>query len=615
MPKRATRNALLILAGLWAGPMRPAGAAIGRELPAAGPASRITDVRYEITFDEETARRGVIEVAMRFRTEDAEPVLLSIPAWTPGSYELDNFARHVSGFSAEQAGETIRWDKTDYDTWRVFPVTAGAVTVRFGFEADTLDVGMAWSRPDFAFFNGTNLFPYPEGIGLDFSVTVSVRTEGDWKIATGLTPGAAPGEFVADSYHEVVDMPTFVGRFDLDSARVGDRWYRLATYPEGALAGEVRDRTWDEIREMMPPMAAVFGEVPWETYTIEMVFPESFGGGSALEHRNSHLGIYTPALIGHPILASIVAHETFHAWNVKRLRPAAMVPYRYDVPQPTTLLWVSEGITDYYADLALVRGEIVDADAFYATTAGKIDQVESVPPVSLEDASLSTWIEPTDGTAFVYYPKGSLAGLLLDILIRDGSDNRASLDDVMRTLYVDSWKAGRGFTTADFWRVASRAAGHPLDEFAARHVDGREPLPYRDVLALAGLTLAVDTLHVPFIGVSTSSGEDGARVQAVTPGSSAERAGVQAGDVLLRLGDVDVEAEGANFGAAYRSRYAEGAAGAPLDFVVRRGDETLTLPGELGFTDRVARSIAENPDAGPKETRIRESILRGRTGR
>ena len=125
------------------------------------------------------------------------------------------------------------------------------------------------------------------------------------------------------------------------------------------------------------------------------------------------------------MLASITAHEIFHAWNVKRLRPADMVPYRYDRPQPTPWLWVSEGITDYYADLALVRGGVVDAGGFCAADDGEDREVADAPPVALEDASLSTWIHPTDGTGYIYYPKGSLAGFLLDIMIRDASDNSA----------------------------------------------------------------------------------------------------------------------------------------------------------------------------------------------
>jgi predicted metalloprotease with PDZ domain len=369
---------------------------------------------------------------MSFHVYGSGPVVLSIPAWTPGSYELDNFARFISDFSAESSGQPIRWDKADFDSWRVHPDGAGRVTVRFRYHADTLDTGMAGAKDDFAFFNGTTVFPYPEGQSFDFPARVSVVTEPDWLVATGMRGAGSPGEYEAATYHELVDMPFFVGRFDLDSTRVDDRWYRLATYPSGTVTGEDRERLWEDIEAMIPPMAAVFGETPWVDYTILALFEEGFPGGAALEHRNSHLGIYAPQLVPSPILPLVMAHETFHAWNVKRLRPEELWPYEYDRAQPTTLLWVSEGVTDYYADLALVRGGIVDPDLFYQLLTLKIRQTEAAGPVSLEDASVSTWIEPDDGTATIYYQKGSLAGLFLDILIRDATDNRTSLDQVMR---------------------------------------------------------------------------------------------------------------------------------------------------------------------------------------
>ena len=463
--------------------------------------AEVSDIRYEVTFDSEAAARGVIAVSMSFRTPDSEPVRLSLPAWTPGSYEMDNFARHILDFSASADGEEIRWDKTDFDTWRVFPPGPGTITVRFDYRADTLDTGMSWSAPDFAYFNGTNLFLYPEGQGFNFPASLTIRTEPDWKVATGMASAPEPGRYSAPNYHDLVDMPTFIGAFDLDSTRVEGRWYRLATYPAGALAGERRTELWRQIKDIIPPMAAVFEETPWNTYTIMAVFPPDFPGGSALEHQNSHLGLYTPGIIGNPILPLVIAHEMFHAWNVKRLRPAAMVPYAYDREQPTTLLWVSEGITDYYADLAMVRGGVVPAELFFQITGGKISQVNNTVPVALEDASLSTWIEPDDGTAFIYYPKGSLAGLMLDILIRDATDNRRSLDDVMRDLYRTTYKDGAGFTEEQFWAAVRKAAGgRAFDEFEAAYIDGREPYPWEEVLPLAALKLEARTTERPLIG-------------------------------------------------------------------------------------------------------------------
>jgi predicted metalloprotease with PDZ domain len=514
----------------------------------------ISDVRYDVTINAELGARSRIGSSMSFRTSGADPVVLSLPAWTPGSYALDNFARSVTGFSARAGEEALRWDKVDYDTWRVFPTGTQIVTVSFDYRSDALDTGMAGAFEDFAYFNGTNLFLYPEGQSLTFTSQVAIHTEPDWQIATGFTWAGAPGRYTAADYHEVVDMPTFVGRFDLDSMEIDGVRHRMATYPQGLYVGEPRETLWREIRQMMPPMDAAFGETPFETYTTLLLFDDEFPGASALEHRNSHLGIYFTQAVGLPFLTEVWAHETVHAWNVKRLRPAEMVPYDYGRAQPTTLLWVSEGVTDYYADLALVRGGVVPASRFYQSTGNKISSVTNTLPVALEDASLSTWIAPVDGTGRVYYDKGSLAGLMLDILIRDASDNRASLDDVMRDLYVSTYKAGGGFTQEQWWQAVRRAAGgRSFDDVYRRYIDGREPYPWDELLPLIGLGLSVDTVPRPLIGVFTGQDSAGIYVQGLTQGGAAEAAGVQAGDYLLQVGEVDV-AQSEDFGAEFRAR-------------------------------------------------------------
>ena len=572
----------------------------------------ITEVRYTVTFTEATAANRELTLEMSFRTPGTDAVLLSLPAWTPGAYEISNFARKVLNFSATSDGRPLIWDKVDFDTWRVQPEGVQSITVSFSYAADSLDNAMAWSTSDFVLFNGTNVFLYPEGRSLNFPARITIRTEPEWTVATGMRATGTRGEYGADDFHELVDMPVFVGNVDLDSMWVDGTWHRLATYPAGVMTGPGRQTLWTQLGQVMPPMSAVFGETPWETYTTMLIFDESYAGGSALEHQNSHVGIYNPAFIGNPILASITAHEIFHAWNVKRLRPADMVPYDYARPQPTTLLWVSEGITDYYADLALLRGGVIPAPIFYQITAGKVDEVANTTPVSLEDASLSTWIDVVDGTRYVYYPKGSLAGLLLDISIRDASNNRASLDDVMRSLYRSTFKGGSGFTTEQWWAAVREAAGgRAFDTFATRYIEGRDVFPYSRMLALGGFRFIADSARVPRIGVSTAPDSLGIVVTSVVPGSAAGDAGVATGDYLIRVGTIEVTSPA--FGQLFRTRYASAAAGTPIEIVIRRAGETRTLASDLRFGQVVNYAVRADPNAGPKAVRIREGILRGET--
>jgi predicted metalloprotease with PDZ domain len=361
---------------------------------------------------------------------------------------------------------------------------------------------------------------------------------------------------------------------------------------------------------MIPVMSRVFGDTPWEAYTTLLIFDDEYPGGSALEHSNSHVGIYNTGMVGNLVLPLITAHEIIHGWNVKRMRPADMVPYRYDVWQPTPWLWVSEGITDYYADLALVRSEVAPREAFYAITTGKIQSVRSMPPVALEDASLSTWIQPIDGTGYIYYDKGSLAGLALDILIRDASDNRNSLDTVMRAVYASTYGAGRGFTAEDWWSAVREAAGgRSFDEFNQKYIDGREPSPWEELLPLAGMRLIEEGYREPRIGIELADEPEGVFVTNIVPGSMAAEAGMRVGDRLVSIGGLEVR--DLMFGEEYRRRYASAGTGTGIAIVVERDGESVELSGSLRFEEQWAGRVEPDPGAGEKAIRIRGGILGG----
>ena len=586
--------------------------------PSAQPDARISNVRYSVRFDSTTASRRQIAVEMRFTAASSGAVLLSLPAWTPGAYEIANFARFVNDFRAQRGSQGLDWDKADHDTWRVSVPDGGEVTVAFEYTADSLDNAHSWSKADFAFFNGTNLFLYPNE-DYAFASTVTVATQAGWRVATGMKPSAPSGasgstSYSAADYHELVDMPFFVGRFDIDSATIAGKTFRFASYPAGTITAATRANVFQQMSGIVPAQAAVFGDVPWDTYTLLQVADEGFALGAAagLEHRNSHLDIISPVLIGNPILPSLYSHEVFHVWNVKGMRPAEMVPYRYDRPQPTDLLWISEGVTDYYADLTQVRGKTITPRTFYSTTVTKIEAIEANPPVALEDASLSTWIKPVDGTATIYYEKGSVAGLLLDILIRDASDNRGSLDTVMRDLYETTFKRGRGFTNGDWWAAAARAGGgKSFAEFERRYIDGREAFPYDSVLPLAGLRLIVDRTVQPSLGISVSPDDDGLRVMQVVVSGPGATAGVQLGDYLMSVGGLN--ASDPLFQEQFNEKFAATPPGGTIPVEIRRGNQRLTLNAPVRFNTIETRRIIEAANASPKALRVRAGLLSGTT--
>ncbi len=577
--------------------------------PAALRSAAISDVRYAVTFKALQGIERGVDVSMSFTATGKEPVLLSLPIWTPGDYEVSWFARNVSRFGATSRGKPLMWDKSTPNTWRIVTDNGGPVTVEFHYKADTLDNAQSWAREDFLLFNGTNLFLYPEGRTLDFPATITVQTEDSWRVITGMTQTGARA-WSASSYHELVDHPFFVGKFDLDSAQVAGVWMRFSSYPSGSVKPAQRTRLLAQMARAIPTEVSVFADRPWSRYDIMQIADSSSPGMSALEHENSNVGVIGAGYVDEEFVPSVYAHEIFHSWNVKRLRPLDMWPYRYEMMQPTAWLWVSEGITDYYADLALVRGGVINATGFLGKTETKMDHVDKTVPIALTDASLQAWIHMTDGTQDIYYDKGSLAGLALDIMIRDATDNAASLDGVMRSLYAADYKTGKGFTPAEWWGAVSRAAkGANMAEFNEKYVDGRERYPWDQWLAKAGWRLHTDTLHQPRMGVSFQKDSAGLLVVLIEPGSMAATAGIKPGDLVTSIDGIAVTNPAWE---GWRQKYAQ-REGAPIEIKLFREGAAMTINPHVKFATLIDRKLEADPAASDRAKRIREGILKGVT--
>jgi predicted metalloprotease with PDZ domain len=287
-----------------------------------------------------------------------------------------------------------------------------------------------------------------------------------------------------------------------------------------------------------------------------------------------------------------------------------MFPYRYESMQPTPWLWVSEGITDYYADLALVRGGVINATGFLGKTEAKIDHVEKTAPIALTDASLQAWIHMTDGTQDIYYDKGSLAGLGLDIVIRDATDNTASLDGVMKSLYTSDYKTGKGFTPADWWGAISRVAKSVnVKEFNERYVVGREKYPWDQWLPKAGWRLHTDTLHQPRLGVSFQRDSAGLIIVLVEPGSMAMLAGLRPGDVVTSIDGIPATNPAWE---NWRVKYAQ-RENAPMEIKFVRDGAEKTITPAVKFATLIEPKLEDDPKASEKAKRVREGILRGTT--
>lgn len=572
-------------------------------------------VRYEVSIG--SASGHLFHVKAEFPTTGLDTLLVSLPAWSPGNYEIQNYARYVRSFvAADAAGAALFWDRLDKDTWRIVTGRTDHVRIEFDFFADAIDLSGSRLLTDFGEFLGTNLFLYQEG-HLERAAELHLVLPAGWNVATALT-SAGTGYRAAD-YHELADAVTFVGRFSLDSLAVDGKWIRIAVYPAADYTPAVARNLRDGLAKQAAVQNRLMGGPPYDTYTVFFnVYHEPIQFGGGLEHALSQFDIM-PAdgfaaedgTLG-DFMRPLTAHEFFHLWNVKRIRPSEMWPYDYHVEQFTPLLWWSEGVTDYYGDLTNWRAGLWSEEQWIESMQGNADQVESTPePWSEEDGSVATWInEVYVNSSQLYYPKGSLTGLLLDISIRDATDNRHSLDEVTKGLYTRFYKQGKGFRTADLLALLKEAGMPDVDGFYQRYVNGRDPLPYEAILPRGGIAVERRTTTTPFLGVQTAQTAN--VLAGVVPGGAAAAAGLQTGDTLVSVGDVQVTAD-QDFGPAFRDHY-RGKGGQPLRIVARRNGQTLTLDTTVRerTTSTVQLSRAAHPDA--RAARIWHGLATGTVG-
>jgi len=556
-----------------------------------------------------------------FPARGKDTLYISLPAWSPGNYEIQNYARYVRHFGAKNSqGQPLFCDRFDKDTWRVVTGKSDRVTAEFDYLADTIDLSLARITGDFGQFLGANVFLYEER-QLERPAEVRFNLPAGWQVTTALR-GAGNGPYTAPNYHELADAETFVGKYSLDSLQMDGKWIRIAVWPGDAYSTAVQRNMRADVEKIAKTENALFGGPPYDNYTVFFnVIREAVNFGGGLEHSASQFDIMPQGAFADAagnfgdFMVPLMSHEYFHLFNVKRIRPAEMWPYDYHAEQYTPLLWWSEGVTDYYADLTNIRAGLWTSEQFLENAWQDMQQVESAPePWSEEDGSVATWIhELFVNSSQLYYPKGALTGMLLDVAIRDATDNRHSLDDVMHALYARFYQRHKGFTTADLLGLLREVGMPDADGFYQRYINGREALPYDSVFAKAGIAVARRTQSTPFLGVNAQPGDSGQMVvQGVVPGSAGDAAGLEAGDVLLKVGEIETRPEG-DWPAKFRDRY-RGRAGAPLTISVMRGGRALSLSTQVRERTLVSFQLTPAPAPSAKQAKVWHGIATGSTG-
>ena len=556
-----------------------------------------------------------------------------MPVWTPGSYLVREFARHVQDFTATtSAGQPLKWEKINKNTWRITTNGARDWQASYRVYANELSVRTSELNSAHAFWNNANILMYLDGF-LKSPSTVRVLAPDVWKVATGLP--AVPGQkntFRAEDFDVLYDSPFEVSNFKTLVFNVKGIPHRIVIDGEGNYDPERMRRDVQKIVETQVEMMG--GEIPYRDYTFILHVRANAGGG--LEHANSTALGYprfgfkiqsgdratsaSPTASGTPErdyrgFLSLVSHEFFHLWNVKRIRPDVLGPFDYTQENYTKVLWVAEGITDYYADLLLRRAGLITEAEFLGATARSIQTLQNTPgrmEQSIEDSSFDTWIkfyrpdENTINSQVSYYDKGAIVGLLLDLEIRKRSNNTKSLDDVLRYLYTEFFKKNRNYGPADFQKASELMAGSSLEDFFGKYVRGTDELDYNAALEAAGLRLdtGVGPVERVYFGADLVEEEGRLVVRRVYAGSPAYEQGLNAGDQIVALDNARAVKK-----EFFDARIAEKKPGDLINLTIFRFDELSTLLIKLGGRREGTYRIVPLPNQTEAQKRVYRSWL------
>lgn len=547
---------------------------------------------------------------------------LVLPVWRSGRYVIFDFAGGVQEFwVTDAAGKPLPWNKTDKTTWRVQTSGSRIVRIQYKMYANEFHLRTKGLNSDHAFVDPMSTFMYVEKYRA-LPLMLSVKPFGSWHVTTGLS--SVKGEknkFTAPNYDYFIDCPLEIGNqkeFEFD---VEGKKHVLMIYGEGNYDAEALKKDIAKIvsanKEFWGNGSAELAEdLPYDRYVFMLHLTPQGGGGT--EHINSTIMGARPFVFRNAetyrSFLGLVSHEFFHTWNVKQLRPKGILPYAFTKENYTEELWIVEGTTSYYGPLILVRIGKTSASRYLEAIATNVRNDRQRPGnklQSLSEASFDAWIkhwrpqEQDYNAETDFYGKGSHVSLLLDLEIRNRSQNKHSLDDVMRAMYQRFPLGGEGYTVHDFQRIAEEFAVSSLKKFFDDYVHGTVPLDWEKHLSYAGLELVeFRNDNRPWLGISTSETTGVARISRVVAGSPAYEAGLDINDELLAFNGWKVQH------ATWQDRLNEFKPGEKLKVSVFRAERLremeITLQTELVPTYLVQRT--KNPTDLQKS--IYESWLR-----
>jgi predicted metalloprotease with PDZ domain len=566
-------------------------------------------IRYEVSLAH--PENHLFHVSMHV-PDVSNAVTVQMPAWN-ALYQIRDFSSHVQQVEAFVGSKRVPIEKLDKLTWRI--TATGTVRIQYATYWDEPGPFASQLDNEHAFINFAMLLMYVVGRQQEKVNLAIMDFPREWRAQGALLEECkmvfdqptCPAS--ASAYDALVDAPVEAGKFEeFDLSDVSPR-ITVVIHGDSWRKKQVEE----DLTRICQYEIKLMGGAPFDHYTfIFHIGKAAAGAGGGMEHANS-TAISVPS---DEYLPEVAAHEFFHLWNVKRIRPASLEPVDYAKEQYTRALWFAEGVTSTIGSYTLVRSGVWSRRRFYDDLSGGITELEARSAnrwQSAEQSSLDAWLEKYPlynelENSVSYYTKGQILGVLLDLLIRDRTNDEKSLDDVLRSLDSDFAREGKYYRDSlDIRLTAEKIAGSSFEEFFRQYVSGTDPLPYEQVLALAGLQLDKKLQKRAALGFAAARDTSvGLVVRTVDAGGTAAQAGLRVGDQIVKWNSKEPPRRPERW-------VGEQSVGAVLRLVVRREEKEYMLQFHLGEMTEIYYQVEENSHANEKARRIRDGLLRGET--
>ena len=510
------------------------------------------EVIYKVSFPKPESH--YVQVEMEIEKPSGTFTDFIMPVWTPGSYKVREFARNIERLEAITGNEKLVVEKINKYTWRVnFNKGVSKITVTYNVYAFEQGVRTSYVDQFCAFLHGVSVFMYAEGYQ-NQKCKINYTKLANWKNITVALPESGSNSFTADNYDLLADSPFALGNHEIINFEVGGVKHRVAMLGEGNY-DVVKIKA--DFTKIIEKEISMMGEHPSPEYVIFIQNVESGGGG--LEHLNSQTSVIQRWAYSNEAkyksFLGLIAHEYFHLWNVKRIRPIELGPFDYTKENYPNMLWIMEGITSYFDDLFLKRCEIYKDEEYLAIVATAITKMENLPGAKVQTlaaSSFDAWIkfyiadENSDNSTISYYQKGMLASMIIDLEIIKRTNGKKKLDDVMRLLYTEYYKTKkRGFTEDEFAKALETVAGSSFTELLQNMVYTTNPIEYGKYLQYVGVELKNQPSGKMPLGINTKLENGKTIVKFVEVNRPASKAGLSVNDEIIAIngyrvnGDID----------------------------------------------------------------------------